>query len=83
MLPRSSAISSPLTVLVEVLSSSVLLVLRKLKSITSTAAEFTLERTHTLKVSKPLCFTHCQCTERYRCCLMTQILRRVELDDAD
>jgi hypothetical protein len=81
MLPRSSAISSPLSVLVEVLSSSVLLVLRKLKSITSTAAEFTLERTHTLKVSKPLCFT--QCTERYRCCLMTQILRRVELDDAE
>jgi hypothetical protein len=42
MLPRSSAVSVPLSVLVEVLDSSVLLVLRQIKSIASTASEFTL-----------------------------------------
>ena len=41
MLPRSSAISVPLSVVVEVLNSSVLLVLRQLKSVASTASEFT------------------------------------------
>jgi len=55
MLPRSSASSLPLAVVVEVLDSSVLLVLRQLKSVASTASEFTFEsptsaRTPTVKV---------------------------------
>jgi hypothetical protein len=55
MLPRSSAISFPLSVLVKVLGSSVLLVLRQIKSVISTPVEFTLEsstfvRTRIIKV---------------------------------
>jgi hypothetical protein len=55
MLPRSSAISVPFAVVVEVLDSSVLLVLRQLKSVASTASEFNFEsptstRTPTVKV---------------------------------
>lgn len=57
MLPRSSAISVPLSVVVEVLDSSVLLVLRQLKSVASTASEFTFgsptsTRTPTVKVRR-------------------------------
>lgn len=57
MLPRSSASSVPLAVVVEVLDSSVLLVLRQLKSVASTASEFTFEsptsiRTPTVKVRR-------------------------------
>jgi len=57
MLPQSSAISVPLAVVVEVLDSSVLLVLRQLKSGASTASEFTFEsststRTPTVKVRR-------------------------------
>lgn len=56
MLPQSSAISVPLAVVVEVLDSSVLLVLRQVKSVASSASEFTFEsptatRTPTAKVS--------------------------------
>lgn len=61
MLPRLSVISFPFSVLVEVLGSSVLLVLRQFISITSTASEFTLEsyifvRTRVIKV-RPSCFS--------------------------
>lgn len=55
MLPRSVVISVPLSVVVEVLDSSVLLVLRQLKSAVPTASEFTFgspayRRTPTVKV---------------------------------
>lgn len=56
MLPGSSVISAPLLVVVE-LGSSVLLVLRQLKSVASTASEFTFaspasSRTPTDKVRR-------------------------------
>jgi hypothetical protein len=57
MLPGSSVISAPLSVVVEVLDSSVLLVLRQLQSVASTASEFTFgsptcARTPTVKVRR-------------------------------